>query len=553
MQGPQETLAIRVASRLSGRSPAGAQALGGGATEEERRSLPQGSGRRGIRRLTTLGVALGASLVASSAFATSALEVPDNGTQQMARGGAWVARASNSLATYYNPAALSGLQSGALLGTNLVFNKECFTRLDTDGQPARPNVPGVTYQEVCNENSGTPNPIPHLAGNLRLSDSLGIGLAFLPPSSLGKITFPEVSDAKAGNTTVQFASPQRYMILEVDGVLLNPTLSVGYAVSDQIRLGLGFVAGFGNLKLSNAAMAQPSANDTRDNVSGDVKAEVDVTDLFIPGFVFGALYSATDQIDIGFALHWQDAFKGKGDITATSGYWGANGRLSPDGGTASKSQDAGEDLVSLEIPNPLQVRLGVAFRQPRDGAPGYLAEAAERDPLSQDVFDIELDLEYTKNSDFDAIKVRVPKDTVLIYSGTASVGAVPENSDIALNMKDTFGVRLGGDFVAVPDMLAVRAGMWFQTAAADSEYLHPSPVGGARFGLSGGGQFRIAPVDIELGYMLVSLQEMDNKGKGSITAISGNQGLGSRSPYAVNGGKISGTAHIISAGVGAKF
>lgn len=499
-------------------------------------------------------VAAGLSLSSTSGSAMSALEVPDNGSQQMARGGAWVARASNSLATYYNPAALSGLQSGLMLGTNIVFNKECFTRLGTDGQPAQPNVPGVSYQEVCNENSGEPNFIPHLAGNVRLSDSLGIGLALLPPSSLGRISFPEVSTAKRGDADVEFAAPQRYMILEVDGVLLNPTLSVGYALTEQVRLGLGFVAGFGNLKLSNTAMAQPGANDTRDNVSGDVKAEVDVTDLFIPGFVFGALFSATEQIDIGLAVHWQDAFKGKGDITATSGYWGPNGRLSPDGGSSSSSADEAEDLVSVEIPNPLQVRVGLAFRQPRDGAPGYLAEGAERDPLSQDVFDVELDLEYTKNSDFDAIRVRVPKNTVDIYSGPAVVGQVPENSDIVLNMKDTFGVRLGGDFVIVPDFLAARAGMWFQTAAADPEYLHPSPIGGARFGLSGGGQIRFEPVDVELGYMLVSLQEMDNGGNGSIKTISGSGGeLGFRSPYAVNGGKISGTAHIISADISAKF
>ncbi|MCA9633818.1 MAG: outer membrane protein transport protein [Myxococcales bacterium] len=485
----------------------------------------------------------------------SALEVPDNGTQQMARGGAWVARASNSLAAYYNPAALSGLSSGATLGTNLVFNKECFTRLNTNGEPDQPRGNTFTYREVCNENAGTPNAIPHLAGNLRLSDSLGIGLAIVPPSSLGRIKFPDVAPADSRFTgEADFASPQRYLILEVDGLLLNPTFSVGYALSDQLRLGLGFTAGFGKLKLSNTAMAQPGANDTQDDVTGDVKAEIDVMDLFIPGVVAGALFSATDQIDIGLSVHWQDAFKGKGDITATSGYWDAQSGLAADGGTAASSTDAGDDLVSVKIPNPLQVRLGMAFRVPRDGAPGYLAEAAERDPISQDVFDVEIDLEYTKNSDFDAIQVRVPKNTVDIYSGTSVVGQVPENSDIELKMKDTFGVRVGGDFVAVPDLLAVRAGMWFQTAAADDEHLHPSPIGGARFGLAGGGQLRLAPVDIELGYMLVSLQEMDNGGNGAIKTISGTGGnLGFRSPYAVNGGRISGTAHIFSGAVSAKF
>lgn len=506
-----------------------------------------------------LGCAIGAllSLGAGAASATSPLEVPDNGAQQMARGGAWVARASNSLAAYYNPAALSGIESGFVLGTNIVFNKVCFERLGTDGQPATTTV-GVTYREICNDNAGDPNPIPHLAGNLRLTEELGIGLAFVPPAALGKLEFPDTSPASLGSNEATFASPQRYLLLKADGVLLNPVLSAGYAITDQLRIGAGFIFGFGNLQLSNAAMAQPGANDTEDNVAGDVRADVDVADAFIPGGVFGVLFSPTEQLDFGLSVHVQDAFRGKGDLVATSGYWGPNGRVAPDGGTKSSSADTGADLVEVSIPNPLQVRLGVAFRQPRDGAPGYLSADARRDPLSEDVFDVELDLEYTQNSSFDAIQVRVPKDTVYILSratdGTVTqVGPVPENSDVELKLKDTFGVRVGGDYVVMPDFLAVRAGMWFQTAAADKQHLHVQPLAGARFGVSGGAQVRVPLVDIEVGYMLVSQQEVDNAGDGAIKTISGTGSLGNRSPYAINGGRASATAHIFSAGISSHF
>ncbi len=521
----------------------------------------RGSRAPGVRRAfqpRLLGSALGALLVfaAGAASATSPLEVPDNGSQQMARGGAWVARASNSLAAYYNPAALSGLESGVALGTNFVFNKVCFERLGTDGQPASTRS-GATYRETCNDNASTPNLIPHLAGNLRLTESLGVGLGFVPPSALGKLHFPDTSPASYDGGEIEFASPQRYLLLEADGVLLNPVLSAGYAITDQLRIGAGFIFGFGSLQLANAAMAQPGASDTQDDVSGDIRADVDVADNFIPGGVFGVLFSPTQQLDLGLSVHVQDAFRGKGDLVAISGYWGVNGRVSPDGGAKSSSADKGADLVKLTIPNPLQVRLGVAFRQPRAGAPGYLTADARRDPLKQDVFDVELDLEYTRSSAFDAIQVRIPKDTVDIMSrgpgGLDRVGGVPPNADVELKLKDTFGVRVGGDYVVMPDFLAVRAGMWFQTAAADEQHLHVQPLAGARFGLAAGAQVRVPLVDVEVGYMLVSQQEVDNGGDGAIKTISGLDTLGNRSPYAINGGRASATAHILSAGISTHF
>src|SRR5689334_7548181 len=85
--------------------------------------------------------------LAHNAGATSVTEFPDNGSEQMARGGAWVARASDPLAAFYNPAGLAGQETRLTVQANLNFASTCFTRvkaandatLDTiDGQVIAP-------------------------------------------------------------------------------------------------------------------------------------------------------------------------------------------------------------------------------------------------------------------------------------------------------------------------------------------------------------------------------------------------------------------------------
>ena len=69
--------------------------------------------RTSMRVRLGLGVSLAAFLGARGAAATTVLELGDNGSEQMARGGAWVARASDPLAAFYNPAGLAGQETRA--------------------------------------------------------------------------------------------------------------------------------------------------------------------------------------------------------------------------------------------------------------------------------------------------------------------------------------------------------------------------------------------------------------------------------------------------------
>ena len=86
------------------------------------------------------------ALAASPAGATGVLEFPDNGSEQEGRGGAWVARASDPLATFYNPAGLAGQPTRLTLQANLSAQSTCFTRVKSSGDVTQDGTAsGGTY------------------------------------------------------------------------------------------------------------------------------------------------------------------------------------------------------------------------------------------------------------------------------------------------------------------------------------------------------------------------------------------------------------------------
>jgi long-subunit fatty acid transport protein len=501
---------------------------------------------RSALRLPTL---LALMLCASRAAATDVFEFPDNGTEQLSRGGAWVARATNPLATFYNPAGLAGQGSGVLASVNLVFNDVCFTRRGP-GQVVE--IHDAQYPpDVCDETAVTP--LPAVAGALALSDRLGIGLSVTPPSVYGNLAFPETVPAKNDmGFEVQLPSPQRYLLIEQGGIILNTTLGAGYEVAKKVRVGAGFVWGMASLDITNANMStNPTFKDDtyQDPRDGDVLARVQVSDWFIPGLVIGAIYSPLPELDIGFALQVQEAFDGHGDLTTKANYWSASGL--GNNPIVTETADTEPDLAHFRLPNPLEARLGARFHWPRDrGAP--VRVGARRDPIADDLFDIELDVSYTRNSAYDQIRLRFPARPVIEVQGTG--GQVPENNDVPLRIKgDTVGLRLGGEYVVLPDRFAVRAGGWWEPDVQRPEYLNVAVVASQRIGLSAGVAVRLGMVDVEAGYMHVFFDDVDNGGKGRVLAISGNAATGNRSPYAINGGKVSQSANIVSVGAVARF
>src|SRR5262249_44713345 len=91
-----------------------------------------------MKKLAVASVLLGATLAPLEAAASNGLETPDNGAYQVGRGGAWLARADDPLAVYFNPAALVRQATGVHLGAHLMFLNRCYTRTGQDADQTSP-------------------------------------------------------------------------------------------------------------------------------------------------------------------------------------------------------------------------------------------------------------------------------------------------------------------------------------------------------------------------------------------------------------------------------
>ncbi len=532
----------------------------------------------------------------SFAWANSALDSPDNGALQLGRGSAWLARADDPLAVYYNPAALSRQATGVHLGAHFIFLDRCFSRLREDGKPVSPGdsevffpgpgAPGGPEAEVCADAALIPN--PQLAATVRITDDLAVGLAVVTPHGVGKLSWPESVELAEGNGPSQPA-PNRYLLTEADSLLLFPTLSVSYAVTRDISIGAGFVWGLATVDFTNfsesTSGAIPSDVPPNDNFArngaGDIKANLKGKDLFIPGFVIGALWSATPSFDVAGWFRWSDAVDGSADLYLQSNYWAPNGtKKEGTGGGDDKAnitdvKDAGR--IGLKI--PMEAKLGVDYHHARTGGPKpKWADTARRvrDPLSEDLFDVELDLTWAHNSAVDAVELRFLGDPdiggqQIHVNGTP--GNVPTNGDVPHEWKDVLGVRLGGDYVVLPNTLALRAGGFFETKGQDDEYLNLDFHVGSKVGLGGGATVRIGPIDVSVAYQHTFFGDIDNGGKGCVAGLSGDaspeqkdssntcgknsDGTRTYGPFrtrqAVNGGKLTSSMNEVALGGTLRF
>ncbi|XXX75363.1 hypothetical protein WMF30_47720 [Sorangium sp. So ce134] len=496
------------------------------------------------------GAAFAAMVAAGAARASSGLDSPDIGVLQLGRGGAWVARADDPLAAYFNPAGLAAQRSSAHGGVHFIHLAQCFTRLGPDGRPVPPSattaIPapggeGGPDPEVCAEGGLFPN--PQLAATLRVSDALALGVAVLGPHGVGERAWPEslaYTHPRFGEMTQP--SPQRYLLTSLDALMLMPTLSVGFTPAQGVSIGAGFIWGAAVIDFVNFAEATSGKGGDDFNAHGDLRSRAKAEDLFVPGFVLGARWAATAHLDLGAWFKWQDAVRAKTDLTIESRYWTPAGlknenpcRSEPPGCNVTEERDAGD----LRMPIPMEAKLGLRYHRPRAfslrPARPSAAEPGVRDPMVDDLFDVELDFTWANNSAVDAIEVRFREG--IPVRGTV-VGTVPPSADVPHRWRDVLGVRLGGDFVVLQNLLALRAGGFYEHKGQDDADLNLDFHLGYRIGVGAGVTARIGPVDISAAFQHTFFGPLDNGGNGRIKAVSGAVPSGYRSIQSVNGGRF---------------
>jgi long-chain fatty acid transport protein len=473
----------------------------------------------------------------------------------MARGSAWVARADDPLAAYFNPAAMAFQPTGVHLGAQLLMRRSCFTRLGSDGMPVAPNalqnapllagqaqpMDGsiVPQDQVCAP--ATPFPNPQVAAVFRVANRIAVGLAVVAPHSSGASNWGEslpYTDSFGNQITTP--SPQRYLLVSSNALIVFPTLSVAYAPLDNLSFGAGFVWGIGSVDFVTFAETLPTAPGAgmlpTDHSGGDVRAELKAKDLFIPGVVLSALWMPTSNLDVAAWFKWQDALKASTDLSLTGQYWKPTGALNS---PLFTNNYPGAGTISFQI--PMEAKLGLRFHLPRKDAvarPGWASAPGRkvRDPMSEDLFDLELDFTWANNSAASALGLQfhsnppVMGETVTtncIGPPGACVGGVPVNGTIPQNWKDVVGFRLGGDFVVIPNRLSLRTGAFYEIKGQDASYLSLNFDLAQRIGVAGGGTVRLGPLDLSVGYQHTFWGTLDNGGKGGqIYALAGGMGSG---------------------------
>jgi len=550
--------------------------------------------RTSNRGAVPLALSLAGALVfvAPPARATDATEIPDNGSEQGMRGGAWVARASDPLASFYNPAGLAGQPTRLILQSNIGTQHTCFTRIKAQNDTtADPVMAGQAYPQICN--NAAPSPDPQLAMTFRLTPRIGLGIAPLlaPSAANGNTSYPEFTTI--GKTPNQ-PEPGRYLLTAQQIILVTPTIGIGIEVLDRLRIGASFQLGIASFSFTNASVGVNIGGASP--LSGDLLAKLSGHDLFIPGFTLGTLWSPTNTIDVAGWYKFSAPIDTTGDVYVQQAYFQQRAAGTPQNapvtdtsqancgyasGATSKNPCGSGGNASIHLSRPMEAKIGLRFHLPRKNV-AY--DEHVRDPMAQDVFDAEADLTWANDSSVDVFQIRFPgadgKGTIPINN---TPGDIPPNADVPLHYSDVVGIRIGGDWNMLPDRLTARGGGFYQTPAqtgSNTQFQGLSFPTGSMFGLALGGTYRIHfgpgsnALELSAGFEHVFISDETYTGSGGIQALAGTQcnpaaavtgttcpaakgaTVGNptyRSNWAVNLGTITNVVNVINAGLGYRF
>jgi long-chain fatty acid transport protein len=373
----------------------------------------------------------------------------------------------------------------------------------------------------------------------------------------------------------QLPAPYRYMQTDNQATIIFPTASVGWEVVRHLRVGAGFISGIAVITVDTAGGTanQNAEAEVGDHMTDDGFAHLQTKDMFVPGFVASAHWSVLPQLDVSVWGRWMDSVRtSSADFMLTSQIFDKAGRQQPicadltnvNCNQAYPNHYVGPTnaLTSFKYTIPPEFRLGVRFHQPRTKSTIAWDSGREiRDPLHDDSYDVELDGSYTMNSMASNIETRFKeKDGAGAIPVIPTGVPLPPNADRPTGFKDSYGLRIGGQWNALPDKLAIRAGGWFESQSVDPAYATIFPVGATRWGFGGGIVLRQDFIDFSIGYQRHLSAGQNNNGDGKMLIAVGtgydvppfNTGNPApnqfRSKHAVNGGHFTESAHAFTLG-----
>jgi long-subunit fatty acid transport protein len=139
---------------------------------------------------------------------------------------------------------------------------------------------------------------------------------------------------------------------------------------------------------------------------------------------------------------------------------------------------------------------------PRPEDPAVVERLSGRieDSMSNERWDVEVDVVFEKNSNIDNLEVTIPPGSSFIDGVSGAMTPIPTSVVIPHNWQDQLSVRLGGDYNLIPGMAALRAGVSFETRGVDPTLVNLDFLPAQRFGVHTGLTVRLGRTDINLAY-----------------------------------------------------
>jgi long-chain fatty acid transport protein len=441
-----------------------------------------------------MGIAARARWIAALVVALSpahayagGFEFPDLGTLPIGRGGAFVARADSLDAWHYNPAGLAKSSGPTLLvGSNAVHLNSHFTR-GGSGDSVLP--PGNATVEVADPavDPNTDAPWTTAKNAKRFGPAPLLVFTWGDVGTKGLAFSAGMSSASGfGGHDWDSRGAQRYTIGHGSFLFLSYGAGVSWRPNRYIAIGANFLSGFFAGDFTIKTRQGAVGDEMNEEFESDNHVRVRVRDAFVPSGNFGILSHPIDALEIGLSVRMPFLTHAKGSLTYTPG---------PDSGDARL---ASRSRVDLSQTFPTVVRAGIRGIHP--------------------AFDVELDFVYENWRAVEKIDVAFSNpdrdvdtaqfdDPSLLYLDTFGNGTVLSPlvaTDVPLNFRDTYSVRLGSDVEVWPGHITARTGGFWQSSAYPKDHSTMS----VRFpftrqvGIGAGLTWHAIPqLDVTAGYM----------------------------------------------------
>jgi long-subunit fatty acid transport protein len=453
------------------------------------------------------------------------LLLPGAGAVSTARAGAAVASADDGEAVSLNPAGIAKARGTTITISAAIFDYAMqFQRRGSYDAVAGQDYgyAGQPYAAVRNDAQppsgiGHFQPVPVFAVISDLGGvvpGLHVGLGFYAPSAYPfRDMCTELATGcqkYAFNRDTSAPPATRYDIMKQEAAITAPSIVVAYQILPELDVGARFSAARASIKSTTALWATAGPN-YQEDVAKDGTFSVDAKDNFIPGYGFGATYRPTANLELGFNYTSELDLHLKGtsvsQLGPAAGLPGLAVTLGPTSDAKAQCATGGTDArqnACIDFALPRNAQLGGRYK--------FLdAGGAMRG-------DVELDLDWEnwgKSCSADDLasgactspsEYRVVADTSVYYAGSE---LLPLNQSIVHhNLRDTFGVRVGGSYHlpigprpggAATHELIFRGGVGYETAAARPGWLRADLDGAARTTLTAGAAYRMPHAEFSIG------------------------------------------------------